>query len=447
MRALGIDVRDAAGNIRQLDDLLPELADKFAQFGDGSNKAAIAAALFGEEAGPKMVALLNRGRNALDELRAKLGTTFTDKDAQKVRDYNQSMGNLQVAFEKLAKEIAIAATGPIQFLADRLTGAARGMEALNAASGRAATRLHENQQLYNVEKDRLVRLKQEYDELLRRYRQGEGDAERLRRAIKSAAEMFNEQNARVKALARSLIDYHRVIKAIDATAAAVDFKPKDQAPAFDPHALERQQVILQQLQERLTGTRDILDEVNFSWQAHGQLVEQTLAQIDKANEQNFRREAARQQLQRQLRLQEQQAILQVASTAAQAIMTIWPKQKGAAIAAAFINTAVGVTKALSELPPPWNFAQAALVAAAGAAQIAQIRSTNSDGSGAGASPAPAAATAPAEPQQAPPGRSLMIQGIDPAQFYSGKQLEELIRNISTEVQNGATLISTRNLPI
>jgi hypothetical protein len=272
IRALGIDVRDAAGNIRQLDDLLPELADKFSQFGDGSNKAAIAAALFGEEAGPKMVALLNRGRNALDELRAKLGTTFTDKDAQKVREYNQSMGNLQVAFEKLAKEISIAATGPIQFLADRLTGAARGMEALNAASGRAATRLHQNEQLYNVEKDRLTNLKQQYDELLRRYRSGEGDVERLRRAIRTAAEMYNEQNARVKALARSLLDYHHVIKAIDATAAAVDFKPKGQAPAFDPYALERQQVVLQQLQKRLTGTRDILDEVNFPGRSMGGLL-------------------------------------------------------------------------------------------------------------------------------------------------------------------------------
>jgi hypothetical protein len=448
MRALGIDVRDAAGNIRQLDDLLPALADRFSQFGDGSNKAAIAAALLGEEAGPKMVALLNRGRDALDELRAKLGTTFTTADAQKVRDYNQSMGNLQVAFEKLVKEIAIAATPAIEFLANRLTGAARGLEALNAASVRATERLHQNERAYTVETDRLRALKQEYDELLRRYRAGEGDTERLRRAIKTAAEMFNEQNARVKALARSLLDYHTIIKAIDATAAAVDFAPKKQPPALDPYALERQQVILQQLQERLIGTRDILDEVNFSWQAHGQLVQQTLDQIDKAHEQNFRREAARQQLQRQLRLQEQEGILQTASAAAAAITAIWPKQKGAAIASALINTGVAVTRALIGPPgPPWSFAIAALTAAQGLAQVAAIRSTNEDGSGGTAPVAGSTAATPPEPQQAPPGRSLMIQGIDPAQFYSGKQLEELIRNISTEVQNGATLISTRNLPI
>jgi hypothetical protein len=99
------------------------------------------------------------------------------------------------------------------------------------------------------------------------------------------------------------------------------------------------------------------------------------------------------------------------------------------------------------LPPPWNFAQAALVAAAGAAQIAQIRSTNSDGSGAGATPVAAAAAEPAQQQQAATGRALFIQGIDPAQVFSGRQLEELIRNINIEVQNGATLISTRNLPI
>jgi hypothetical protein len=45
------------------------------------------------------------------------------------------------------------------------------------------------------------------------------------------------------------------------------------------------------------------------------------------------------------------------------------------------------------------------------------------------------------------GRALFIQGLDPAALFSGRQVEDLIRAINTEVQNGATLISTRNLPI
>jgi tape measure domain-containing protein len=42
------------------------------------------------------------------------------------------------------------------------------------------------------------------------------------------------------------------------------------------------------------------------------------------------------------------------------------------IGEAIANTAVGVTKALASAPPPWNFIQAATVAASGAAQVATI---------------------------------------------------------------------------
>jgi hypothetical protein len=50
------------------------------------------------------------------------------------------------------------------------------------------------------------------------------------------------------------------------------------------------------------------------------------------------------------------------------------KAKVVAIANAIINVALGITKALSALPPPFNLVLAAITAAAGAAQIAMIRS-------------------------------------------------------------------------
>jgi len=50
------------------------------------------------------------------------------------------------------------------------------------------------------------------------------------------------------------------------------------------------------------------------------------------------------------------------------------KAKIVAIANAIINVALGVTKALSSLPPPFNLVLAAITAAAGAIQIALIRS-------------------------------------------------------------------------
>lgn len=50
--------------------------------------------------------------------------------------------------------------------------------------------------------------------------------------------------------------------------------------------------------------------------------------------------------------------------------------KAAAIANAIMNTAVGVSRALGAFPPPFNFAMAAAVGAAGAAQIATISGVN-----------------------------------------------------------------------
>jgi hypothetical protein len=157
----------------------------------------------------------------------------------------------------------------------------------------------------------------------------------------------------------------------------------------------------------------------------------------------------------------------VPSGASPSLLTqLWPQQKHAAIAAAVINTAVGVTKKLTSGIPPWNLAQAALVAAAGAVQIATIRSQSvstagsvqlpsasvpsvpatSGGGGAGAAAGGGGgAAAPAAAASAPPGWTLTVKGLDPAAIYTGAMVDGIIDRINEAVQNGATLISTRNV--
>jgi hypothetical protein len=168
-----------------------------------------------------------------------------------------------------------------------------------------------------------------------------------------------------------------------------------------------------------------------------------LKQIGRAHDQQFRAEAAIHRIKATMRRQEQEGMLQTASAAASAISALWPKQKGAAIAAAIINTGVAITRALAGPPgPPWTFAIAALTAVQGAAQIAAIQSTNEDGSGGGGGSI--SAPPPAEPQ-ADFGRSLTIQGVDPGSIFSGGQVRGLIEMINEEVRNGATLISSGRL--
>lgn len=82
-KSMGIDVLDSAHKLKTLEQLLPELADKFKKMPDGPREAALATAFFGRE-GNKMIPILNRGAAGIEELRQAardLGLTITDETA------------------------------------------------------------------------------------------------------------------------------------------------------------------------------------------------------------------------------------------------------------------------------------------------------------------------------------------------------------------------------
>jgi hypothetical protein len=433
LRALGIDVRDAAGNIRQLDDVLPELADKFSQFANGSNKAALAAAIFGEEAGPKMLALLNRGKEGLEELRRQLGSTFTSEDVQRARNYQETVAKLQIAFEKFFQEFVRAAGPTVIEVLNKLTAALNSMKVPSTFK----------EELDNVNKQ-IEALTLESVRLVQIQLQMMNGTFFERFFGRTSPEQIKEQLAKINKELSDLIMRQAVLSERSMGEFETTVTPeRAQAPAMDPFALEKAQIALDQIMDRLSGQRDIFDEINYSWQEHASVVDQALKQIGRAHDQQFRAEAAIHRIKATMRRQEQEGMLQTASAAASAISALWPKQKGAAIAAAIINTGVAITRALAGPPgPPWTFAIAALTAVQGAAQIAAIQSTNEDGSGGGGGSI--SAPPPAEPQ-ADFGRSLTIQGVDPGSIFSGGQVRGLIEMINEEVRNGATLISSGRL--
>lgn len=73
------------------------------------------------------------------------------------------------------------------------------------------------------------------------------------------------------------------------------------------------------------------------------------------------------------------SLVQMTAGVATTNRTLFNVNKAAAIANAVVNTAQGVTKALSAYPPPLSFVMAAAQAAAGAAQIQAIRATSFGG--------------------------------------------------------------------
>jgi hypothetical protein len=65
-KTLGINVKDAAGNLRASDDVLKDVAEAFSKYRDGAQKSALAAEIFGEKVGPRMISLLNQGKAGLE---------------------------------------------------------------------------------------------------------------------------------------------------------------------------------------------------------------------------------------------------------------------------------------------------------------------------------------------------------------------------------------------
>jgi hypothetical protein len=122
-------------------------------------------------------------------------------------------------------------------------------------------------------------------------------------------------------------------------------------------------------------------------------------------------------------------ISSTASLMASTLTTVFSKSKAAAIAAAIINTAVGITKALATLPPPLSWAQAALIAASGAAQIATISRTNASGGGGGSPSVSGSGGSGADTSATAMPQQLMVQGISPGQMFSG----EVVRNLAEKL--------------
>lgn len=107
-RALGIDVRDAAGNMRDVEDVLPEVADRFKELKDDTLEQALAMELFGKS-GAEMLEFLNlgsEGLRAMEERAASLGLIVSGETAAAAAEFNDRLGDLKLASEAFALQVA-----------------------------------------------------------------------------------------------------------------------------------------------------------------------------------------------------------------------------------------------------------------------------------------------------------------------------------------------------
>lgn len=107
---LGINVRDANGHLRPLNDMLPQLAEKFSKMPAGPEKTALAMQLFGKQ-GPEFLKILNRGAAGISELGReadKMGFTLSQGNVAAFKKYIAAQKELHAANEGLKIQIGAA---------------------------------------------------------------------------------------------------------------------------------------------------------------------------------------------------------------------------------------------------------------------------------------------------------------------------------------------------
>ena len=124
LRRLGIQLRDPQGQVRSGRELLLDLADAFKDFPAGIEKAGLAASIFGEDLGRRMLPFLNQGRAgivAFEREASRLGVVFTAEQARIATAFVDAEDRLRGAVRGIKHQIGLLFAPALTERADKLT--------------------------------------------------------------------------------------------------------------------------------------------------------------------------------------------------------------------------------------------------------------------------------------------------------------------------------------
>ncbi len=120
---LGINIRDASGNLRAMEDLLPEAADALAGITNEAERAAVAQDLFGRSGG-RLAMALAAGGDEIERLREEfrlLGGGLSDEQLTAAEEFTDAMTNLRTVLNGLRLQIGAELMPVFQPLIEALT--------------------------------------------------------------------------------------------------------------------------------------------------------------------------------------------------------------------------------------------------------------------------------------------------------------------------------------
>lgn len=354
--ALNISWRDAHGNFRKADDLLVEVAEQFAQMEDSAGKTALAMKIFGEEMGPKLIPLLNQGRDGIKELKEeakRLGLVIDDDTVEAATRFNAVLTRLNKIFQ-----------GVIATTMSKL------LPAFSALADRIQSKIGEGMNMQKVADNLALALK----------------------GVATAAPVIES----TKALAQAQSEYNQLLS-------------------------EGQRIMhdLQSPYERMIAVQERLNQIFRAGAIDAKTMGLAMQQATMA--------AAG-------------AYAGLASRVGNALSQMFSKNKAVAIASAVANTAEAVTKTLASYGgTPWGWANAAAVAAAGAAQIASIRRATPSSGGGGSAPSVYCGSRATSSSTSAPGAVLTVQTVGRGEFITREVFEDLMERIVQWQRDGGTI--------
>lgn len=127
--ALGINVKDAAGNMRPLNDVMLDVAERFKDMPDGAQKTALAVKIFGR-AGTELIPVLNMGRDGLQaqmDMAQKYGIVLSEDAANACAKFKDAQVDLKAATQGLGMQISTQLIPTLTSLTSGISGIIAGV--------------------------------------------------------------------------------------------------------------------------------------------------------------------------------------------------------------------------------------------------------------------------------------------------------------------------------
>lgn len=489
---LGISITDAEGKLRGTDEVLADVAERFASFENGPRKTALAMELFGRS-GAQLIPLLNEGKEGLKELgdeAQRLGIVLDQESAAKAERFNDALTRLWAGIQGVATKVMVAALPALENLSDffespdfqravetfaqgaivTITAIAQAIVGITNAAG----------DLFNFLASRSQTLGEEA---------GGMDNGEIKKQIAEAQAIIDNPNSNSVAIQRSKAWQEQLEKELAlrtqivstwsdmaktgpmALTKAADPEDEGEGDGFELGPMGDIDKLQEELDARLEllreglATETELEATNFAdrqaqladfleremitkqeydllmqraekehWDAVKEIRMEAMTDLEKFQEMSFKDQA-------KTIFGELERITAGVKNENDVLFNI---NKAAAVANAVINTYEGISKSLSAYPMPIAAVMAGIHAAAGFAQVSSILSTSRNSTGGSAkglsgaaSAADGASTQPAAGQNS---STMFVKGLSSSDLFSGANVRQIAESLLEYQRDGGQVV-------